>query len=281
MESANTTKEAFCIEGGRKSFYQWDVDQKIIVNDPDIDEVHFCNGTSDKALVSVVKDGTASVPNILLQTAGKVKVYGYSVDHTRVEKIYEVKARTKPEDYVYEETEVYRWAELDKRLLTVENSVEMREWELIAERTMDGRTASFNVVHDSGQRAFKLSKAMVTLEYTGDIEHKISLSCEMRENDSNTGIIIAKVHETYSADKKHGTIEVYPHNGYWNTVFYGAMDENGMCPVKGMPLEYHMKNRIADVPYINAFFVERDSKTNNNPLPMGTVIKIWGVRAKE
>ena len=116
----NGRYEAFCIEGGRKQFYRWDLDQKIVVNDPAIDEVHFCNGTSDKSLVTVVKDGRADVPNILLQTAGKVKVYGYSVNHTRVEKIYEVKDRTKPEDYVYEETEVIRWADLDKRLFPLE-----------------------------------------------------------------------------------------------------------------------------------------------------------------
>lgn len=116
----NGIYEAFCIEGGRKCFYQWDLNQKIIVNDRNIDEVHFCNGTSDKSLVSVVKDGKASVPNVLLQVACKVKVYGYSVNHTVVEKVYEVKARTKPEDYVYEETEVYRWAELDKRIQQLE-----------------------------------------------------------------------------------------------------------------------------------------------------------------
>lgn len=116
----NTIYEAFCIEGGRKQFYQWDTDQKIIVNDRNIDEVHFCNGTTDKSLVSVVKDGKANVPNLLLQTAARVRVYGYSVNHTVVEKVYEVKARTKPEDYVYEETEVYRWAELDKRIQALE-----------------------------------------------------------------------------------------------------------------------------------------------------------------
>ena len=117
----NTIYEAFTIEGGRKQFYQWDLDQKIAVNDRNIDEVHFCNGTTDKSLVSVVKDGKANVPNLLLQTAARVRVYGYSVNHTVVEKVYEVKARTKPEDYVYEETEVYRWAELDKRILALEN----------------------------------------------------------------------------------------------------------------------------------------------------------------
>lgn len=117
----NGRYEAFCIEGGRKHFYRWDLEQKIVVNDPAIDEVHFCNGTSDKSLVTVVKDGRADVPNILLQTAGKVKVYGYSVNHTRVEKIYEVKDRTKPEDYVYEETEVKRYDQLSDRIAQFED----------------------------------------------------------------------------------------------------------------------------------------------------------------
>lgn len=118
----NGIYEAFCIEGGRKRFYQWDLNQKIIVNDRNIDEVHFCNGKSDCSLVCVVKDGRADVPNVLLQTAGNVRVYGYSIDHTVVEKIYEVKARTKPEDYVYTETEVLRYEALEKRISELEKN---------------------------------------------------------------------------------------------------------------------------------------------------------------
>lgn len=117
----NYTREAFTIEGGWKRFYQWDLNQKIKVNDPAINEVHFCNGTSDCSLVCIVKDGQADVPNALLQTAGNVRVYGYSGDHTVVEKVYEVKARTKPEDYVYTETEVLRYENLEKRIKALED----------------------------------------------------------------------------------------------------------------------------------------------------------------
>lgn len=114
--------EVFSIEGGRKHFYQWDLSQKIVVKDPTINEVHFCNGTRDCSLVTVVKDGKADVPNVLLQTAGKVKVYGYSVNHTVVEYVYKVVERTKPEDYVYEETEVLRYEDLERRVSTLEKN---------------------------------------------------------------------------------------------------------------------------------------------------------------
>lgn len=143
----NGRYEAFCIEGGRKHFYRWDLDQKIVVNDPAIDEVHFCNGTSDKSLVTVVKDGRADVPNILLQTAGKVKVYGYSVNHTRVEKIYEVKDRTKPEDYVYEETEVMRFTALDERLKRLESNG-LEDIVLISLRQVTSSTGVEVLEHD-------------------------------------------------------------------------------------------------------------------------------------
>ncbi len=277
----NTIYEAFTIEGGRKQFYQWDTDQKIIVNDRNIDEVHFCNGTSDKSLVSVVKDGKANVPNLLLQTAARVRVYGYSVNHTVVEKVYEVKARTKPEDYVYEETEVLRWAELDKRIQAIEERTAPEEWELIAEETIGEYIGSTYITYGKDKHAFKLTKCMVTLEYAGDTERTINLSCGVWKSGSSFEPTIAKSSETYSAEKKYGTMEVYPNNGYWDMAFYGAMDENGMRPVKGMPYEYHMKHRTADVPYIDAVFVERELKTNTGPIPQGTIVRIWGVRAKD
>lgn len=110
----------FYIEDGREHFYQWDVDRRLVVEDPTIKEVHFCNRTDNCSLVCEVyfHDNdfggihVVNVPNILLQTDWKIRVYAYDGKHTKHDECFEVKTRTKPADYVYTETEVKRWDEL-------------------------------------------------------------------------------------------------------------------------------------------------------------------------
>lgn len=108
----------FYIEDGREYFYQWDADRRLVVEDPSIKEVHFCNRTGDCSLVceTYVDEGVtvANVPNILLQTDWKIRVYAYDGKHTKHDDCFEVKGRTKPADYIYTETEV----------ITVESAIE-------------------------------------------------------------------------------------------------------------------------------------------------------------
>ena len=100
----------FTLQDGREHLYQWDLDRYIIVNDPTICEVHFCNRTADCSLVVEVKDGLAAIPNILLQDARPIRAYAFCDDkYTITEQQFSVKSRTQPSDYVYTETDVVRW----------------------------------------------------------------------------------------------------------------------------------------------------------------------------
>lgn len=80
----------FRIFDGRDSFFQWDLNRRLIVEDNSINEVHFSNKTDDSSLVCVVRteDGlrVADVPNILLQTDWSIRAYAYCTDHTIVER---------------------------------------------------------------------------------------------------------------------------------------------------------------------------------------------------
>lgn len=100
----------FKILDGREHFYQWDSDRKLVVEDSTIKEVHFCNRTEECSLVceTFVEDGMTlvNVPNILLQTDWKIRVYAYS-GFTKYEQCFEVIKRSKPADYVYTETELW------------------------------------------------------------------------------------------------------------------------------------------------------------------------------
>ena len=103
----------FLIEDGRKQFYQWDSNRRLIVADSAINEVHFSNRTDDSSLVceTFVENGVTlvNVPNILLQNSWRIHVYAFDKEYTKHEDCYEVIAREKPADYAYTETEVLNW----------------------------------------------------------------------------------------------------------------------------------------------------------------------------
>lgn len=112
----------FKIADGRTCFYQWDIDRQIIVSDPTIKEVHFCNRTDVCSLVVEVVDGVANVPNKVLQSGFDVRVFGYDGKATMHEATFKVKARTKPTDYVYTEVEIKQYSDLEVRIDEIEKN---------------------------------------------------------------------------------------------------------------------------------------------------------------
>lgn len=115
----------FKLLDGRAELYQWDLDRKVIVYDPTIHEVHFCNKESKHSLVTEVYelDGqrVADIPNILLQDIWPIRAYGqcgqcYVKDSTTFNLI----RRAKPDDYIYTETEIYSVEELAKEIFGAE-----------------------------------------------------------------------------------------------------------------------------------------------------------------
>jgi hypothetical protein len=148
----------FSIYDGRESFFQWDLNRKLIIEDASITEVHFCNGTEDCALVVEVfdEDGArvCNVPNIILQDIWKVKVYAFDGEATRHSAIFKVEARNKPADYVYTETEIKRWEEFEGRIKALEDAsgdvpdvsdalAEFKEKEMEWERVYKYNVANF------------------------------------------------------------------------------------------------------------------------------------------
>lgn len=120
----------FELKDGRKKLYQWDIDRQIKINDPTINQLHFCNRSDDCSLVvDVIEiDGErlANVPNILLQQPWNIRVYGYDSKFTKYENIFKVCGRSKPSDYIYSETEVKTFEQLEKRIdELIENGIEV------------------------------------------------------------------------------------------------------------------------------------------------------------
>lgn len=120
--------ERFKIYDGRSSFWQWDLEQKIVVPVGVGNEVHFSNENHNRTPVCDVyeQDGIrlVNVPNFLLQEALPLTVYAYARDNkgerTTYADVFSITERPKPDDYVYTETEIRTWKDLDERIKALE-----------------------------------------------------------------------------------------------------------------------------------------------------------------
>lgn len=97
------------IADGRGALWQWDTGRRLRVGSG-VEQVHYQNrvlgGTLD---VDVGADGTAIIPDELLQDWHTLTVYAYAIDdtgaYTMVQQDFAVYNRPKPSDYVYTPTE--------------------------------------------------------------------------------------------------------------------------------------------------------------------------------
>ena len=116
----------FQIYDGRTSFYQYDLNRKLIIDDKSITKVHFCNRTGSCSLVRCAYEVNGlwlvDVPNVILQESYRINVYGYDSEYTKHSASFNIVARTKPEDYVYTEQEVAQWEALEERIAQIEEN---------------------------------------------------------------------------------------------------------------------------------------------------------------
>lgn len=103
------------INDGRKHFYQWDINQKLIVGKA-AKFVHFYNEIAENSLVVEVIDGFADVPNIYLTETWTIHAFAHDGEKVIGAAAFEIVPRAKPDDYVYTQTEVKTWEELDKKI---------------------------------------------------------------------------------------------------------------------------------------------------------------------
>lgn len=163
----------FKILNGREHFYQWDLNQKLLVEDTTVNEVHFCTRACSEALVVEVKEEAgarvAEVPNILLQKAFDLKAYAYTgEDYTKVCETFEVVGRTKPSEYIYTETDVKKYEDLM-------NYAKRRYY-----IPVNKNTAVIGLIYSSGSS--KCTMAIMLFAKSSDGKYKINMPFEYDEN---------------------------------------------------------------------------------------------------
>ena len=155
------------INGPNSYFWQWDSGRQLIVGDNACGEVHFCNGTTETALVCGVfeQDGQrlVNVPNIFLQTDRPITAYLYlhGADGclTRHRQDFRVLTRIRPDDYAYVETEIKHWYALELLVKALEQTDEHLE-QLIESQAQD-----IQALEQSGAA---LAQGIQALEQSGE-----------------------------------------------------------------------------------------------------------------
>ena len=122
------------IDGISGQLWQWDVNRRLSIKGIPADtEMHFsttCYEDPDALVTKVYEeDGElyAPIPNIMLQTAGKIYVYPYLVIDETVLTVTKFQAtitpRPRPSDYIYTETELYHYSLLQDRVKKLESDI--------------------------------------------------------------------------------------------------------------------------------------------------------------
>ena len=241
----------FKIEGGRSSFWQWDLNQRLIVGDDICGEVHFCNRTGDCALVCrVYEDGgkkVVDVPNILLQTTNSIHVYAYAVNGdakcTKKKAYFLVLARTKPSDYIYTETELYTVEEMvEEALQAAKESGDFKgekgdkgdagsvKFLVVAELPTDGidESAIYLVPTADPKEQNTYSEYIFTngaWECIGSASVEVNLDEYVKTTDyaSSTKAGVAKVHGSYGIYMRDNTLTVQCASGVEIAKKYNSM----------------------------------------------------------
>lgn len=169
--------------GDLSYFWQWDLNRKLVVEDDGIcSQVHFCNGTGP-ALVCPVRDENglrmADVPNILLQKAEQIQAYLYTEaeDGSRTRRFYrfDVLARSKPEEYIYTETEVLNYHSLAERIAQIEqNGVSDEQIATAVEKYLDENPIDTGVNFET-DKTLTLKDGVLSVNTTDQMEQDNTL----------------------------------------------------------------------------------------------------------
>lgn len=113
------------LNDGRTELWQWDTGRKLTV-DADCTQVHFSNKFFGRSVDVDVFDGTAEIPDVLLQVDKDLFVWAFvgtaENGYTKISKVFKVNKRNKPADYVFTPTEQTTLDEIMKRLSQIEES---------------------------------------------------------------------------------------------------------------------------------------------------------------
>lgn len=180
--------------------YQWDTGRVIACTAPDgmrIDEIHIDNNTGKQAIVlEVYMDAErvcANIPDVVLQTSKPLNVYAVmrvgDEENTIEHEKFQVIARKKPDDYVYEEEELRTYKKLEAKIEELEEKTENFEpgGGGTAEVTAESIAEALGYVPADDAKVNELSE-QIGEQYEKTIHYIESISFPVGENLINDSI---------------------------------------------------------------------------------------------
>lgn len=109
------------LDNGLDFLYQWDVDRYVILEDIEAGTtLHFTNSIMDNALVLLSKEKEnkiiCDIPNQITTYDKDILIFVYDENKTVFSKKIHLIPRNKPDDYIYEETELITISKLSKEI---------------------------------------------------------------------------------------------------------------------------------------------------------------------
>ena len=105
---------------GRGELYQWDTGRTLTGDDATVTQVHFQNRAYGRTIDVDVNNSVAIIPDELLQKAGELRVYAFAgtaeSGFTKVERVFNIVRRNKPNDYMFTPTEQKSLEGLQKQI---------------------------------------------------------------------------------------------------------------------------------------------------------------------
>lgn len=126
---------------------------------------------------------------------------------------------------------------------------------------------------DSNGNPFILTECYIEVEYNGETNGSLT---SLAGNGSN---IASYNHFDYTNYNKFSALKAYQNGGYWDMMAYKPNFQYGAREILGAAEDTFFKNSIEAIPNINVICVYANKGGNTTVIPIGTVVKLWGVRA--
>ena len=153
---------------GRNELWQWDTGRKVVFDDETVKQAHFQNHSSGygRTIDVDVEDGAAKIPDELLQTALPLTVYAYvgeeSNGYTKVERVFTVKPRKRPAEYVFTPADQLTLRKLESMIGNLDDLTTTAKNNLVAAINEAAKTGS------GGAGSIDLRTADGYIQYSND-----------------------------------------------------------------------------------------------------------------
>ena len=175
---------------GRSELWQWDTGRKITFDDATKKQAHFQNHANGygRTIDVDVEDGAAKIPDELLQAALPLTVYAYvgeeSNGYTKVERVFAVKPRKRPAEYVFTPADQLTLRKLESMIGNLDDLTTIAKNNLVAAINEAAKTGS------GGAGSIDLRTADGYIQYSNDggatWENLIALA-DLKGEKGNTG----------------------------------------------------------------------------------------------